>query len=62
MPIDSVIEENIQKLLDECNKKQLQLAQLEKTTVATMWIKELNILKKALKVYRANRLKRATGR
>ena len=62
MPIDSVIEENIQKLLDECNKKQLQLAQLEKTTVATMWINELNNLKKVLKVYRANRLKRATGR
>jgi len=62
MPIDSVIEENIQKLLDECNKKQLQLAKLEKTTVATMWVSELKALKKALDVYRTNRLKRATGR
>ena len=62
MPIDSVIEENIQKLLNECNKKQLQLDLLEKTTVAAMWINELKALKKALKVYRVNRLNRATGR
>jgi DNA topoisomerase-2 len=62
MPISSLIEENIQKLLAECQKKQLELDKLEKTTVVTMWINELTALRKALKVYRANRHNRATGK
>ena len=62
MPIYSVIEENIQKILTECQKKQIELDKLEKTTVVTMWINELKALKKALGVYRTNRLKRSTGR
>jgi len=62
MPIDSVIEENFQKLLKERNKKQLELSKLEKLTVAIMWSHELLKFKKALEIYRTNRIKRATGR
>ena len=61
MPIDSVIEENIQKLLRECQTKETLMSKLEKTTVAIMWTKELKELKKALKIYRENRNKRASG-
>jgi len=62
MPIDSVIEENIQKLLLECKKKEIIMLKLEKTTIAVMWTNELLAFKRALKIYRINRHKRATGR
>ena len=62
MPIDSVIEENFQKLLKERDKKQLELSKLEKLSVAMMWSHELLKFKKALDIYRTNRIKRATGR
>ena len=62
MPIDSVIEENIQKLTNECQKKQEALDALEKMTIQMMWSDELLALKEALKIYRKNREKRATGK
>jgi DNA topoisomerase-2 len=62
MPIDSVIEENIQKLLHECKTKESIMSKLEKTTVGVMWTKELKALKKAFATYCENRNKRSSGK
>ena len=49
MPMDSVTEENIEKLLSEKGNKQVELATIKSTTVNQMWSSELdNLLKQYL--------------
>jgi DNA topoisomerase-2 len=44
MPMDSVTEENVKKLLEEEQKMIKELEELESTTKEDMWLKELNEL------------------
>jgi len=44
MPMDSVTEENVKKLMDEQDKMIKELEELEKMTKEEMWLKELNEL------------------
>ena len=44
MPMDSVTEENVKKLMDEQDKMIKELEELEKMTKEDMWLKELNEL------------------
>ena len=46
MPMDSVTEENVEKLLKERDQKCLELEKLTKTSEASMWLVELNLLRK----------------
>ena len=46
MPMDSVTEENVEKLLKERDQKCLELEKLTKTSEASIWLDELTILKK----------------
>jgi DNA topoisomerase-2 len=62
MPIDSVVAENVKKLLEECESKKCKLQKIEETSISTMWSNELIELKGALKIYRKNRQKRAVGK
>ena len=61
MPIDSVIEENIEKLLKEKEEKEKELDIIVKTTIEDMWLKELVELNKEYKKYQNNRKIRSVG-
>ena len=61
MPIDSVIEENIQKLLKEKEEKEIELKKIMETTIEEMWLKELKELKKQYCKYQNDRKIRAVG-
>jgi len=58
MPMDSVIEENVQKIMKEHSNKQKELEEIKKTTVENIWLKELNNLKNAYKDMINNTLKK----
>lgn len=58
MPMDSVIEENVQKIMKEHSNKQKELEEIKKTTVENIWLKELNNLKIAYKDMNNNTLKK----
>lgn len=42
MPVDSFVEENIKKLLDQCKEKEILRQQLKSTTPKQLWISELD--------------------
>jgi DNA topoisomerase-2 len=44
MPMDSVTEENVKKLMDEQEKKNIELMDIQNTTIPEMWLRELLIL------------------
>ena len=44
MPMDSVTEENVKKLMDEQEKKNKELIDIQNTTIPEMWLRELLIL------------------
>jgi DNA topoisomerase-2 len=44
MPMDSVTEENVKKLMDEQEKKNKELIDIQNTTIPEMWLQELLIL------------------
>jgi DNA topoisomerase-2 len=44
MPMDSVTEENVKKLIDEQEKKNKELIDIQNTTIPEMWLQELLIL------------------
>jgi DNA topoisomerase-2 len=46
MPMDSVTEENVEKLLKERDQKCLELEKITKTSEASIWLDELSTLKK----------------
>ena len=47
MPIDSVSEENVEKLLNDKKNKEKQLSELESKTIEMIWLEELEELKQA---------------
>jgi DNA topoisomerase-2 len=55
MPMDSVTEENVEKLFKEqiCKKEELEI--VKQTTIHTMWIRELDHLKNVYQEYREER-------
>jgi len=55
MPMDSVSEENVDKLLNEHNAKQDELDRIKATTIQQMWISELDILEHEYKEYQKER-------
>jgi len=57
MPMDSVTEENIQKLMTEKDEKEKELNILTKITANKMWLNELNNLSKIYLLYKENRNK-----
>ena len=48
MPMDSVSEENVEKMKKDCNGKRMELEEIKNTTIYDMWLKELELLSKTL--------------
>jgi len=55
MPMDSVSEENVEKLLSEHRSKSAELICIKNTTIQQMWLKELDILENEYKEYQKER-------
>ena len=55
MPMDSVTEENVEKILKEKNDAEKDLNKLKKTTLETMWLSELETLQSEYKKYQLGR-------
>ena len=55
MPMDSVTEENVEKLLKEKGNKELELEQVKNTTINKMWTSELNNLREQYVEYKEER-------
>jgi DNA topoisomerase-2 len=56
MPMDSVSEENVEKLLQEHNKKNEELLLVKSTTIEQMWLSELILLETEYANYRESRI------
>jgi hypothetical protein len=61
MPIDSVMEENVEKLRKERDEKRKELNELKNTTINQMWTRELCALEMAYDKYRYERKSRQEG-
>ena len=61
MPIDSVEEENVAKLLNEKKTKETELEILKNKSIEKIWQEELLELTKQYNIYRNARIKRASG-
>ena len=48
MPMDSVSEENVERLLKDKNGKESELSIIQSTSIEKMWLNELDELKKML--------------
>jgi ADP-dependent phosphofructokinase/glucokinase len=55
MPMDSVSEENVDKLNNEHKDKSEQLEHIKETTIQQMWLSELHNLEKEYTDYKRNR-------
>ena len=55
MPMDSVSEENVEKLLKEHHAKQDELDRIKATTIQQMWLSELEILEHEYQEYQKER-------
>jgi DNA topoisomerase-2 len=55
MPMDSVSEENVEKLVAEHSSKSAELVRIKNTTIQQMWLKELDILENEYKEYQKER-------
>jgi DNA topoisomerase-2 len=55
MPMDSVSEENVEKLLTENKEKQDELERIKSTTIEQMWLSELEILYNEYQTYQKER-------
>jgi DNA topoisomerase-2 len=55
MPMDSVTEENVDRLLKEHGNKKFELEQIQKTTIHQMWLSELKVLKEEYLEYKEQR-------
>ena len=62
MPIDSVIDENIMKLRNECDEKKKQFEVLTKKSIEKIWLQELKDLYKKYDSYRVERIERQIGK
>ena len=61
MPMDSVSEENVEKLLKEHHDKLDELERIKSTTIQQMWISELEILEHEYKEFQKEREQSQTG-
>ena len=61
MPMDSVTEENVERILKEKGDAESELETLQKTKLETMWLSELNTLHKEYSVYKQKREKIQLG-
>lgn len=61
MPMDSVSEENIEKLLNEHQTKKEELDRVKETSVQTMWLNELEGLEQEYMLYKAERAQSQVG-
>jgi DNA topoisomerase-2 len=61
MPMDSVTEENVEKLLKEKGNKQSDLEQIKNTTINKMWISELDNLRELYTEYKEERARLMNG-
>ena len=55
MPMDSVSEENVERILKDKEDKEQELTVLEKTSIEQMWISELDNLEEIYQVYQKQR-------
>ena len=61
MPMDSVTEENVEKLNNEHEHKKAELESVKKTTKYQMWLTELELLKEEYLEYKENRERLMNG-
>lgn len=61
MPMDSVTEENVDRLLNDKGNKELELEQIKNTNINTMWLNELNQLKEQYIEYKEERARLMSG-
>jgi len=61
MPMDSVTEENVEKLYRERGNKETELETIKTTTINKMWLDELEILKKQYIEYKDERIRLMNG-
>jgi DNA topoisomerase-2 len=55
MPMDSVSEENVEKLLNDYDRKQKELAEIKAMSYQQMWLRELDALEQEYVNYRTDR-------
>ena len=61
MPMDSVSEENVEKMLNEHKEKANELERIKSTTIEEMWLSELEVLENEYKEYQKERKQSQTG-
>jgi DNA topoisomerase-2 len=61
MPMDSVTEENVEKLLKDKGNKEVELDNVKKTTINKMWISELDHLRVQYIEYKEERARLMSG-
>jgi DNA topoisomerase-2 len=61
MPMDSVSEENVEKILNEYASKQDELERIKATTIQQMWLSELEILENEYIKYKKERAQSQLG-
>ena len=61
MPMDSVTQENVDKMMKERGDAEKELEVLQKTKLETMWLSELTILKKEYEKYKEHRTQIQNG-
>jgi DNA topoisomerase-2 len=61
MPMDSVSEENVEKLLKEHGIKNAELERVKATTIEEMWLSELLILEQEYTIYQMERKEAQQG-
>jgi len=61
MPMDSVTEENVDRLLKEKGNKESELEIIKKTTINKMWLSELEVLKDNYLEYKEERTRLMNG-
>ena len=61
MPMDSVTEENVDKLLKDKGNKELELETIKNTTINKMWVSEIDNLREQYVEYKAERSRLMSG-
>jgi len=61
MPMDSVSEENVAKLLQDHDTKQDTLDKIKATTIEEMWLQELEVLEQEYRLYKEERTQAQIG-
>jgi len=61
MPMDSVTEENVDKLLKDKGNKELELETIKNTTINKMWVSEIDNLRELYVEYKAERSRLMSG-